>query len=323
MERARKRLLVAAIALAAAATAAAQGTYPSRPVTIVVGFAPGGGTDIGARIIAKQLSAGLGQNVLVENRPGAGGNIAADLVARALPDGHTIMLAGPGPLTVAPHLVAKLPYDPRRDFAPVTKAVNFPNVLVVHPSLPATTIAEYVALARAKPDTIGYGTSGIGSAGHLSGELFRQMAKAPIVHVPYKGGGPAMTDLLGGQVPSSFASAPTAIPHVKAGKLRALGTTGPKRSAFLPDVPSIAESYAGYDATNWYAFVVPAKTPKEIVERLNREIVKALNTAEVREQLLANGMEPEPSTPEELAKHIETELAQWGRVVKEAGIQAQ
>jgi tripartite-type tricarboxylate transporter receptor subunit TctC len=315
--------LLAFMAFAAAATAAAQGTYPTRPVTLVVGFAPGGGTDIGARIVARQLSAGLGQQIVVDNRPGAGGNIAADMVARALPDGHTIMLAGPGPLTVAPYLVANLPYNPRRDFAPITKGVSFPNVLVVHPSLPAATIAEYVALARAKPGTISYGTSGIGSAGHLSGELFRQLAKVDIVHVPYKGGGPAMTDLLGGQVLSSFASAPTAIPHVKAGKLRALATTAPTRSTFLPDVPAIAESYPGYDATNWYAFVAPGRTPKEIVERLNRELVKVLSMPEVREQLLANGMEPQPSTPEELAKQIDSQLVLWGRVVKEAGIQAQ
>ena len=317
------RCLLAGVAVAAAGAAIAQGGYPSRPITLVVGFAPGGGTDIGARIVAKQLSANLGQQVLVENRPGAGGNIAAEMVARAVPDGHTIMLAGPGPLTVAPYLVAKLPYDPRRDFVPISKGVTFPNVLVVHPSLPAATVAEYVALAQAKPDTIGYGTSGIGGAGHLAGELFKQVAKAPIVHVPYKGGGPAMTDLLAGQVPSSFASAPTAIPQVKVGKIRALATTGPTRSALLPDVPTVAESYPGYDATNWYAFVAPAKTPKEIVDRLNRELAKVLATPEVREQLLANGMEPEPSTPEELAKHIDSQLALWGKVVKEARIEAQ
>jgi tripartite-type tricarboxylate transporter receptor subunit TctC len=181
-----------------------------------------------------------------------------------------------------------------------------------------------VQLARAKPGTIGYGTSGIGSAGHLSGELFRQLAKIDIVHVPYKGGGPAMTDLLGGQVLASFASAPSALPHVKSGKIRALATTGATRSAFLPDVPTIAESgFPGYDSTNWYAFVAPGRTPRELVDRLNRDLVKALGAPEVREQLLNNGMEPEPSTPEALAQHIDSQLALWGRVVKEAGIQAQ
>jgi tripartite-type tricarboxylate transporter receptor subunit TctC len=290
----------------------------------MVGFAPGGGTDIAARIVAKQLATEFGQQVVVENRAGAGGNIATGAVARAAPDGYLISLATISSLTVQPHLNSKLPYDPRRDLVPLTMGVVFANVLVVHPSVPATTVAEFVALARAKPGTIGYGTSGIGTTGHLAGELFRMMAQAPIVHVPYKGGGPAMTDLLGGQIPSVFASAPSALPQVKAGKIRALATTGAARSSFLPDVPTIAESgYPGYEATNWYAFVAPGKTPKDIVDRLNRDLVKSLNTPEIREQLLNNGMEPQPSTPEELARYMEREFATWGRVVKEAGIQAE
>lgn len=317
------RMLMAALALAAATGAFAQSGFPTRPVTVVVGFAPGGGTDIAARIIAKQLAVELGQQVLVENRAGAGGNIATGAVARAAPDGYLISLATISSLTVQPHLNSKLPYDPRRDLAPLTMGVVFANVLVVHPSVPATTVAEFVALAQAKPGTIGYGTSGIGTTGHLAGELFRMMAKAPIVHVPYKGGGPAMTDLLGGQIPSSFASAPSALPHVKAGKIRALATTGAARSSFLPDVPTIAESYPGYEATNWYAFVAPGKTPKEVVGELNRQLVKVLSTPSVREQLLSNGMEPQPSTPEELARYMEREYETWGRVVKEAGIQAE
>ena len=318
-----RSVLIVALTLVAAANAVAQTAFPSRPVTLVVGFAPGGGTDIAARIIAKQLAAELGQQVVVENRAGAGGNIATGAVARAAPDGYLISLATISSLTVQPHLNSKLPYDPRRDLAPLTMGVVFANVLVVHPSVPATTVAEFVALAQAKPDTIGYGTSGIGTTGHLAGELFRMMAKAPIVHVPYKGGGPAMTDLLGGQIPSSFASAPSALPHVKAGKIRALATTGAARSSFLPDVPTIAESYPGYEATNWYAFVAPAKTPKDVVAQLNRQLVKVLSTPTVREQLLANGMEPHPSTPEELARYMEREFETWGRVVKEAGIQAE
>jgi tripartite-type tricarboxylate transporter receptor subunit TctC len=318
------RVLIGAAVLLAAATAAAQGTFPSRSITLIVGFAPGGGTDIAARIIAKPLAANLQQSVVVENRAGAGGAIATGMVARAVPDGYTIALATISSLTVQPHLNSKLPYDPRRDFAPLTMGVVFANVLVVHPSVPATTVAELVSLARAKPDTIGYGTSGIGTTGHLAGELFRTMAKASIVHVPYKGGGPAMIDLLAGQIPASFASAPSALPHVKAGKIRALATTGAARSSFLPDVPTIAESgYPGYEATNWYAFIAPARTPKDVVERLNRELVNVLDTLEVREQLLASGMEPQPSTPEELAKYIDRELAVWGRVVKEADIKAE
>lgn len=306
-----------------AATAAAQPAFPNRPVTMVVGFAPGGGTDIASRIIAKKLAENIGQSVVVENRPGAGGNIATEMVARAQPDGHTLLLASVGSLTVAPHIVAKLPYDPLRDLAPITMAVIFPNVLVVHPSVGAQTLGEFVKLAQAKPGSIHYGSSGIGGAGHLAGELFRMMAKAEIVHVPYKGGGPAVADLLGGQIEAVFATPASAGQQVKAGKIRALAVTGPARSPFLPEVPTIAESgYPGYEATNWYAYVAPVKTPKDILERWNHELVKVLGSAEVREQLLGHGLEPSPGTSEALARHIEREYATWGRVVKEARISA-
>ena len=318
------RYLSAALALIATAGALAQSAYPSRPVTMVVGFAPGGGTDITARTIAKKLADYLGQQVIVENRAGAGGNIATEMVAKANPDGYTILLANVGSLAVAPHMNAKLPYNPQRDLAPISMAVVFANVLVVNPAVPAVTLDQYVKLANSRPGGMPYGTSGIGGAGHLAGELFKLMAKANLVHVPYKGGGPAMSDLLGGQIPSLFASAPSVVPHVKAGKIRALAVTGAKRSASFPDVPTIAElGYPGYEATNWYAYVAPSRTPKEIIERLNREIVRTLNTPETSNQLLGHGEEPTPSTPEELAKTIERELATWGRVVKEAGIQAQ
>ena len=319
-----KKTIVAAIAFVLTASALAQSTYPSRPVTLVVGFAPGGGTDITARTIAKKLSEYLGQPIVVENRAGAGGNIATDMVARANPDGYTILLGNVGSLAVAPHLNAKLPYDPQRDLAPISMAVVFANVLVVNATAAAATLDEYVKLANSRTGGMPYGSSGIGGAGHLAGELFKLMAKANLVHVPYKGGGPAMSDLLGAQIPSLFASAPSAVPQVKSGKIRALATTGAKRSASFPDVPTIAElGYPGYEATNWYAFVAPARTPKEIIERLNREIVRTLNTPETRNQFLSQGEEPAPSTPEELAKFIEREMATWGRVVKEAGIQAQ
>ena len=303
--------------------AQAQAPFPSRAITMIVGFAPGGGTDIASRIIAKKLGENIGQSVVVENRAGAGGNIATELVTRSQPDGYTILLASVGSLTVAPHIVAKLPYDPLRDLAPITMAVMFPNVLVVHPSVAAQTLADFVRLAQAKPGSINYGSSGIGGAGHLAGELFRVMAKVDIVHVPYKGGGPAVTDLLAGQIAAVFATPASAGQHVKAGKLRALAVTGTARSPTMPDVPTIAESgYPGYEATNWYAYVAAARTPKDILERWNRELVKVLTTPEVRDQLLGNGLEPQPGTSEALARHMERELAVWGRVVKEAGITA-
>ena len=315
-----KIILALAAALAMAANAAAQ-SYPSRPITLVVGFAPGGGTDTVARVMQRKLGEYLGQTIVVENRAGAGGIIAADLVSKAAPDGSTILLATIAALAVAPHLNSKLPYNPLRDFAPISMATVSGNVLVVHPSLPAKTIAEYVKEANTRPGGLPYGTSGVGSAGNLAGELFRLTAKANLIHVPYKGGGPAMSDLLGGQILSVFASATTAVPQVKAGKLRALGTTSAKRSATMPDVPTIAEQgYPGYEATNWYAFVAPAKTPKDIIARLNREIVKTLRDPETHAAIFKQGEEPTPSTPEELAQHMAREYATWGRVIREAGI---
>jgi tripartite-type tricarboxylate transporter receptor subunit TctC len=301
---------------AAVCTAAQAQGFPSRPILMTVGFAPSGGTDTAARIIARKLSDNLGQQVVVENKAGAGGNIAADHIAKTTPDGHSISLAAMGPLVVAPHLVNKLPYDPRRDIAPITMGVVFPNVLVVNAALPVNTLAEFVKYANSSAGGAGYGTSGIGGTGHLA-------AKANVVHVPYKGGGPAMADLLGGQIPAAFASAPSALPQIKAGKIRALGITSPKRSTLTPGIPAIAESYPGYDATNWYAFVAPGRTPKELIDRLNRELIRAMNAPEVREQLVIHGMEPQPTTPEELARIIEREYQTWGRVVREANIQAQ
>jgi tripartite-type tricarboxylate transporter receptor subunit TctC len=303
--------------------AQAQAPFPNRPVNMVVGFAPGGGTDIAARIIARKLAENIGQPVVVENRTGAGGNIATDLVAKAAPDGYTILLGSVGSLTVAPHLVAKLPYDPLKDLAPITMAVVFPNVLVVHPSVPAQTITEFVKLAQDKPGSISYGSSGIGGAGHLAGALFGIVAKIDIVHVPYKGGEPAVRDLLGGQIAAVFATPASSGAHIKAGKARALAVTGRIRSPAFPDVPTIAESgFPGYEATNWYAYVAPARTPKEILARWNQELVKVLSAPDVREQLLGHGLEPMPGTAEELAKYIEREHATWGRVVKEAKITA-
>ena len=316
--------LLAALGTLGTLPAFAQAPFPSKPITMVVGFAPGGGTDTAARIIAKKLTENIGQNVIVENKSGAGGNIAANQVSKAAPDGYTIILTAPGSVAVAPHQNSNLPYDPRTDLTPITMAVVFPNVLVVHPSVPAKNVAEYIKLSITKPGSLSYGSSGIGNAGHLAGELFKIVTKADITHVPYKGGGPAMADLLGGQVPSVFASAPSAVPQIKAGKIRALATTGATRSSFLPEVPTVAEAgFPGFEATNWYAYMAPGKTPRAIVELLNRELVKVLNTPEVRNQLLAQGMEPLPMTVDQLGKYIEREYATWGRVVKEAGIQAE
>ena len=318
-----RRFLAVAAALLLAQNAFAQSAYPSRSITMVVGFAPGGGTDTVARIVAKKVGEAVGQTVIVENKAGAGGTVAVHQVAKSAPDGYTIVLANVGSLTVAPYLIAKLPYDPLRDLAPITMAVEFPNVLVVQPSMPAKTLAEFVQLAKASPGKIGYGSSGIGGIGHLAGALLGIVADIDIVHVPYKGGGPAMQDLLGGQIPAMIATPPTALPHVKAGKIRALATTGAARAALMPDVPTVAESgFPGYEATNWYAYLAPAGTPKDVLERLQRELVQALNAPDVREQLDRQGMEAKPGTPEELAKYMERELATWGRVVKAAKIQA-
>ena len=300
--------------------ALAQAAFPNRPIILSVGFAAGGGTDITARILAKKLAEQLGQPVTVDNKPGAGGNLAAELAARGNPDGHFIHLTNIGALTVSPHTTPKLGYDPRKDFTPLSMAVQFPNVLVVNATLPVRNLAEYVKAAGVKPGAMPYGTSGISSTGHLGGALLESIAKIDLTHVPYKGGGPAMTDLLGNQVQSVFASAPTAVPQIKAGKIRALAVTSVKRSEALPEVPTIAETYAGYDVTNWYAFVAPAAMSRELAERWNREIVKALNDPGVREQIKEHGMESVPSTQKEFADKILREYALWGRVVKQAGI---
>ena len=314
------RAIPAALLLAAGA-ALAQAPYPSRAITTVVGFAPGGGTDTVSRIVAKTLGDQLGQQVLTDNKAGAGGNIATDYVVKAAPDGYTLYLANVGAIAVNPHLLP-LTYDPLTDLAPVSLAVVFPNLVVVHPSVPASTFAEFIKLAKENPGKYTYGSSGIGGAGHLAGELLKMMAGIDIVHVPFKGGGPAMQAMLGGQISAYMATPVAAGPHVKAGRARALATTGPKRDPFMADVPTVAEFYPGYQATNWYAYFAPAKTPREIVVRLNHEIVRALGAPEVKELLAKQGVEATPSTPEELAAHVRREHETWGKVVKEAHITA-
>ncbi|HUL94428.1 MAG TPA: tripartite tricarboxylate transporter substrate binding protein [Usitatibacter sp.] len=312
---------VAALSLLACGAALGQANFPARAITITVGFAPGGGTDTAARIVAKKLTENIGQSVLVENRAGAGGNIAAQHIATAAPDGYTIHLSSVGPLTVSPAMYKDLPYDVKRDIAPLTMGVVFPNVFVIQPALPAKNLAEFVALAKARPGELNYASSGVGGAAHLAGELFKQRAGIDMVHIPYKGGGPAMTDMLGGRVTMYPAVPSTALPHIESGKLRAIAVTGPKRLAQLPDVPTVAESgYPGFEAMNWYAFVAPAKTPREILDWWNRELVKVLDDPAVHAELARHGLEPAPGTREELARYIERETEKWGKVVRDAKI---
>jgi tripartite-type tricarboxylate transporter receptor subunit TctC len=314
-----RRVLAAAV-IAVTSAAGAQ-SFPSRPVTLTVGFAPGGGTDTAARIIAQKLSENIGQAVIVENRVGAGGNIAAQHIAAAPPDGYTIHLTSVGPMAVAPHLMKELPYDPKRDIAPITMGVVFPNVMIVHANVQATTLAEFVALAKQKPGKLTYASAGVGGAGHLAGELFKERAGIEVLHVPYKGGGPAMTDLIGGRIDMYIGVSSTVAPQVDAGKARALATTGTKRTSMMPNVPTVAESgYPGFEATNWYAFVAPGKTPKDLLDYWNRELTKVLNDPAVNGELAKHGLDPAPGTRDELAQYMERESQKWGKVVREAKI---
>jgi tripartite-type tricarboxylate transporter receptor subunit TctC len=314
------RIVLAAAALAVAGTVGGQ-SFPSRPVTLTVGFAPGGGTDTAARIIAQKLSENLGQSVVVDNKAGAGGNLAAQHIAMAAPDGYTIHLTSVGPMSVSPHLVKDLAFDPKRDIAPITMGVVFPNVMVVHSGVPAKTLDEFVALAKQKPGQINYASAGVGGAGHLAGELFKERAGINMVHVPYKGGGPAMADLLSGRIDMYIGVPSTVAQHVEAGKLRALATTGAKRSSTMPGVPTVAESgYPGFEATNWYAFVAPRKTPKDVLDFWNRELTKVLSDPQVRAELAKHGLDPAPGTREELAQYFERESQKWGKVVRDAKI---
>ena len=317
-------LAAATAALCLTGGALAQDFPVKKPVTIVVGFAAGGAADAAARIIAKKLSENIGQPVVVDNKAGAGGNIAHQYVAKSAPaDGSVILFGSVGPLAIAPHLM-KLPYDPVNDLAPLTMGVNFPNVLVAHTQLKVRTFAELVAYARANPGKLDFASTGAGSASHLAGELLNDMAKIDTVHVPYRGGAPAMQDVLGGRVAMYYSTLNTALPHIQAGKLVALATTGVKRMPQLPSVPTIAESgFPGYSATNWYAFVAPAKVPAPVLDRWNTELVKVLKTPEVAAELESHGMPPQPGTRDELAREIARESANWGRVIRERKITAE
>ncbi len=314
---------LAASLLALAASAQAQDFPPKKPVSLVVGFAAGGAADAAARLIAKKLGENIGQSVVVENKGGAGGNIAHQQVANAAADGSVLLFGSVGPLTIAPHLM-KLPYDPFKDLAPISGGVNFPNVLVVHKGAGVKTLAEFVAKAKKNPGTVDYASTGAGSASHLAGELFNQRAGIDMVHVPYKGGAPGLQDLMGERVTSYFSAPPTALPHIEAGKLIPLATTGLTRPAYMPDIPTVAEAgYPGFEALNWYAFVAPGKTPKPMLDRWNTEIVKVLNEPGVKDALNKHGLTPQPTTRAEFAAFMKKEYEQWGRLVKERKLSAE
>ena len=312
-------LLTVAFGLVAS-KALAQEFPPKKNITMVVGFVAGGAADTGARIIAKRLGENLGVSVTVENKAGAGGNIAHQFTATGPADGSVILLGSVGPLAIAPHMM-KLPYDPVKDLAPLTMAVNFPNVLVVHPGAGIKTFADFVATARKNPGKLTFASTGPGSASHLAGELLNDMASLDTLHVPYKGGAAALQDVLAGRVTGWFATMATAAPHIEAGKLIPLASTGIQRLAALPKVPTVAESgYAGFNATNWYAFVTSSKVPKPVLDRWNTELVKVLTTPEVVEQLNKHGLTPMPGSRDELARYMASETAMWGRVIRERKI---
>ena len=316
-------LMTAGALCSASPAAQAQKIYPEKPIRFLIANAPGGGLDITARVTGPVVSAALGQQLIYDNRAGATGSIAAETVAKSAPDGYTIMVGAIGNLAVNPHLYKGLGYDPIKDLAPVTFAVSGSNVLVVHPTMPVKSVQEFITHLRKQPGALTYGSSGSGNAGHLAAELFCSMTKTKMVHVPYKGGAPAMTALLSGEVQLIFASPPTAQTQIKAGRVRGLAVTTARRSLVLPELPTIAESgLAGYETDNWYGIVVAAKTPRPIIDRLNREFGRALNMPEIKDALLRTGLEAAPGTPDAFGAYIKSEYAKWGKLIAEVGIPA-
>ena len=314
--------LIAAVS-AGAAPAAAQ-TYPSRPITLVVPFPPGGSATIIARIIADKMSEGLGQQIVVDNRGGAGGSIAARQVAKSAPDGATLLLAFTGTLAVSPLIFANVGYDPRKDFAGIGLIGMAPSVLAVHPSVPARSVADLIGIAKAEPGKIQYGSPGIGTTNHLAGELLAAMTGIKITHIPYKGTGPAITDLLGGHIAMMFAPIPAAHGNVSAGALRALGVTSLKRSSLWPDIPTVAETgLPGFEVVQRSTLLAPAGTPRTIIERLNKELNAVLATDEVRRRLAVEGGEPVPGAPEEYAADIDREEMRWSKLVATIGLKGE
>lgn len=314
-------LIIAVFSFVWPAASSAQ-TYPARPIRLLVGFAPGGATDIAARALGQKLSEIIGQSIVVENRPGASGNLAAELVARASPDGYTVYLAN---ATIAiPSLFKKLPFDVKKDFAPVSLVGLGPSALAVHPSVPVKSVKELVALAKRRPGELNYASGGTGNITHLAMELFIFMTGVDMVHIPYKGGGPSTIAVVSGEAHLLFASVASTLAQIKQGKLRAIAVSSAKRSIALPDVPTVSEAgLTGYDASSWYGVIAPAKTPREVVSKLSDDIVKALDAPELKERLTNQGIEPAESGASEFARYLDSEMAKWAKVVKAAGIPPQ
>ena len=322
MKRALPGCLLAAVCLFAASGVTAQ-TYPEKPIRFIVPFAPGGTNDIVARMVAVKLTEAWGQPVVLDNRGGAGGVIGADLAAKSVPDGYTLLMANVN-FATNPGLVRNLPYNTDKDFAAVSLLATSPSVLVVHPSLNVRSVKELIALAKAKPGQLNYSTSGAGSTGHMAMELLKQMAAIDMVAVHYKGGGPALIDLIAGRVSPGFATILSAVPHIEGGRLRALAVSTPKRSAALPDLPTVAESgVPGYEFTGWWGVVVPARTPQPVITKLNAELVKILSQPDVRERLMREGADPASTTPQAFATYMRTEVAKWSKVIKDANIRVE
>lgn len=322
-------VITAAVALNAllvpsASSANAEIKYPTRPIRFVVGFLPGGPSDTIARVVSAKLVEGLGQPVVVENRAGAGGNVSADIVAGANPDGHTILLGTGGPLVIAPIIGQKVQFDAERDFAPVSTLGGSMSILSAHPSLPANNVRELIALAKKQPGEINYASSGVGAANHLAAELLSSMAGVQLTHVPYKGSGAALPALIGGEVKLGFGPLLPAIPHVKAGRIKALGVSGLKRATAAPDIPTIAEQgLPGFEVNSWYGLFVPARTPRPIVLQLNKELNRILALPDVKERLSKDGVDPLASTPEALARIVQNEKKVWSKVIRQANIKVQ
>ena len=312
-------ILLSALLMSVAVSPATAQPYPSRPIRIIVPFPAGGIADLYARLIGTRVAEAWGQPVVVENRTGAGGNIGADAVAKSPPDGYTLAMGSLGTHAVNVSLFAKMPYDPVRDFAPIAHVLEAEGLLVVHPSVTAQSVPELIGLLRAKPGTMTYASAGMGTASHLAGELFKVLAKVEMVHVPYKGNVPAITDLLAGQTSLLFATMPTVLPHAKAGKLRALATIGAARSAAAPELPTVGEALPGFEVNNWIGLFAPAGTPPEIVQRWNAEVLRTMQSPPIQARLPAEGARFIPTTPEQFGAFVKAEIAKWAPVVKASG----